>query len=408
MRFLIFTGILLAIDLYAFQAFRSLAQGWPAPVRHIITGVYWSVPAFLLLFILASQAGYAETWPKPFTTFARSFLFIVYFSKLLIASVVLADDLRRAGLWIYEKAAGKEAFDLGRSRFLSNLGLVLGGLPFLTLSYGILRNPYRYKLYRESVQLEDLPEALHGLRIVQISDIHSGSLLYKEPVKAAVELINAQKPDLVFFTGDLVNNVATEMDAFLDVFDKIEARYGVYSVLGNHDYGDYVGWPSPEAKAENMEKLKAVHKRLGWQLLLNENRILSINGAEVAVIGVENYSSHMRFPKHGDLAKACQGAGRVALKLLLSHDPSHWSSQVTSMFKDIHITFSGHTHGMQFGVEIPGFIKWSPIQYVYKEWAGLYRAGKQWLYVNRGLGFLGYPGRVGILPEVTLLELKRY
>lgn len=407
MRFLIFTGFLLALDLYAFQAFRTISQNWSVPLRHTVTALYWSVPVFLLLYIGASQAGYTAGLPKPFTTFARSFLFIAYFSKLLIATVILADDLRRAGLWIYEKTSGKDIFDYSRSRFLSNLGIVLGSLPFLTLSYGILRNPYRYKLYRESLALEDLPEALEGLRIVQISDIHSGSFLYREPVKAAVDLINAQKPDLVFFTGDLVNNVASEMDAFLDIFDKIEARYGVYSVLGNHDYGDYVGWPNAEAKIENFEKLKAVHKRLGWQLLLNEHRILSINGAEVAVIGVENYSSHMRFPKYGDLAKAFEGAGRAALKLLLSHDPSHWSSQVTSLFKDIHITFSGHTHGMQFGVEIPGWVKWSPIQYVYKEWAGLYRSGKQWLYVNRGLGFLGYPGRVGILPEVALLELKR-
>ncbi len=407
MRSFIFLGVLLALDLYAFQAFRTLAQGWSAPLRTVVTALYWSVPALLLLSLLAAQTDYTDDWPKATTTFVRTFLFIAYFSKLLIASVIFADDLRRLALWVYDRVSIKDDFDYSRSRFLSSMGIVLGSIPFLTLSYGILRNPYRYKLHREQAGIEGLPEPLDGLRIVQISDIHSGSFLYREPVKAAVELINAQKPDLVFFTGDLVNNVATEMDAFLDVFDKIEARHGVYSVLGNHDYGDYVAWPSPEAKTENMEKLKAVHRRLGWQLLLNENRVIDINGFEVAVIGVENYSSHLRFPKYGDLARAYEGAERASLKLLLSHDPSHWGTQVTSLFKDIAVTFSGHTHGMQFGVEIPGFIKWSPIQYVYKEWAGLYQAGKQYLYVNRGLGFLGYPGRVGILPEVTLLELKR-
>lgn len=406
MRFLIFVLILLVLDWYAFQAFRTITQQWSATLRNIVTVVYWAAPAILLLYILASQTGSTETWPKPLNTFLRSFLFIVYFSKLLIAAVMLADDIRRASLWVYEKAAGSAPFDYSRSRFLSNFGIILGSIPFITLSYGILRNPYRYKLFRENVVLDDLPEALNGLRIVQISDIHSGSLLYREPVKAAVEMINAQKPDLVFFTGDLVNNVATEMDGFLDIFDKIEARYGVYSIFGNHDYGDYVSWPDAAAKTANLEQLKAVHKRLGWQLLLDENHMLNINGTNVAVIGVQNYSSHLRFPKYGSLEKAYQGAESAALKLLLSHDPSHWSDQVTALFKDIDITFSGHTHGMQFGVEIPGWFKWSPVQYVYKEWAGLYQAGKQFLYVNRGLGFLGYPGRVGILPEVTLLELK--
>ncbi len=407
MRFFIFIGILIAIDLYAFQAFRTLAQGWSAPLRMTMNILYWAVPVLLLLSFAAAQADYSDDTPKAVTTLVRSFLFIAYFSKLLVASMILADDVRRVALWVYEKVSGQEEFNYSRSRFLSSMGIILGSIPFVTLSYGMWRNPYRYKLYREQVRIKNLPERLDGLRIVQISDIHSGSFLYREPVKSAVELINLQKPDLVFFTGDLVNNVASEMDGFLDIFDKIEARYGVYSVLGNHDYGDYVLWSSPEAKVENMEKLKAVHRRLGWQLLLNEHRIVEIEGAQVAVIGVENYSAHMRFPKHGDLAKAVRGAGEAALKLLLSHDPSHWKTQVTTSFRDIAITFSGHTHGMQFGVEIPGWFKWSPIQYVYKEWAGLYREGQQYLYVNRGLGYLGYPGRVGILPEVTLLELKR-
>lgn len=407
MRFIIFIGILLALDVYAFQAFRTLTQGWSAPLRLAMACLYWLVPVVLLLSIGLAQTGFAEYAPKALATLARSFLFIAYLSKFIIASFILADDARRLVLWLYGQVSGKHAFDYSRSRFLSSFGIMLGSIPFLTLTYGMVRNPYRYKLHRVKVRLRHLPPDLEGLRIVQISDIHSGSFLYKEPVKAAVELINAQKPDLVLFTGDLVNNTADEMTSFLDVFDKIEARYGVYSVLGNHDYGDYVPWPSPEAKAANLERLKQVHAQLGWNLLLNENRMLSIGDSHVAIIGVENYSTHLRFPKYGDLAKAWQGTQSADLKILLSHDPSHWHGQVTSQFQDIDLTFSGHTHGMQFGVEIPGFIKWSPVQYVYKEWAGLYQHGQQYLYVNRGLGYLGYPGRVGILPEVTLMELER-
>jgi predicted MPP superfamily phosphohydrolase len=280
-------------------------------------------------------------------------------------------------------------------------------VPFVSLTYGLLRNPYRYKVFRENLALKNLPEALSGLRIIQISDIHSGSFTFKEPVREAVSLINQLKPDLVFFTGDLVNNKADEMDDFMDVFDKIESRLGVFSIFGNHDYGDYVQWPSEQHKQANLDKLKAIHRALGWTLLTNENRILEVNGANLAIIGVENYSTHLRFPKYGDLNKAKEGTKGADIKLLLSHDPSHWNGQILPDHKDIAVTFSGHTHGMQFGIEIPGFLKWSPIQYVYKQWAGLYQSGDQYLYVNRGLGFLGYPGRVGILPEITCIDLEK-
>jgi predicted MPP superfamily phosphohydrolase len=250
-----------------------------------------------------------------------------------------------------------------------------------------------------------LPEALSGLKIVQISDIHSGSFLYPESVQKAVEIINQQHADLIFFTGDLVNNTADEVIPLLPILSKIKATYGVFSILGNHDYGDYVRWDSPEKKQENLNQLKRYHKELGWQLLTNANRIVSIHGKQIGIVGVENYSTHMRFPKYGNLQASFSGIENTHLKLLLSHDPSHWAHEVITQFKDIAITFSGHTHGFQFGVEIPGIIQWSPIQYVYKQWAGLYKNGNQMLYVNRGLGHLGYPGRVGILPEITLIEL---
>ncbi len=406
MRTLFFLTILLALDIYGFQAFRYLVQNWSVTARNIMYGVYWAIPVLAIGTLIVVNTVDVSDWNTNFKTYWRTFIFIAYISKLPLVSVLLIDDLRRGVLWVVNQFSGGGSIDLSRSKFLTRTAVVLGALPFTSLLYGMIRNPYRYKRYGETVALKKLPATLDGLKIIQISDIHSGSFTFKEPVKQAIDMINAEKPDLVFFTGDLVNNVATEMEPYVDIFDKIEAKYGVYSVLGNHDYGDYERWPSPEAKVENLERLKNTHKRLGWDLLLNEHRHIDINGERVAVIGVENYSMQLRFPKYGDLEKACENCGPAALKLLLSHDPSHWEGQVIKDQPDIDITFSGHTHGMQFGVEIPGWVRWSPIQYVYKQWAGLYQKGEQYLYVNRGLGFLGYPGRVGILPEIAVLELK--
>ena len=407
MRLLILVILLLVFDGYAFMAIRTLVQNWQPSLRYLLYGIYWAVPVLLLTWMLGSDAGWFEHWPKSTVTVVRTLFFIIYISKMLVAAVMLVDDLRRLIGWSAAQLGSGVKFSPGRSRFLAQVGLMLGAVPFFSLIYGMVRNPYRYRLFREKVHIPGLPDALQGLKIVQISDIHSGSFLHKEPVRNAVDLINAQEPDLVFFTGDLVNNKAEEAQPFVDVFDKINARYGAYSVLGNHDYGDYVRWGSDAEKVANMELLKNTHRRIGWDLLLNEHRTLEVNGAKVAVIGVENYSTHLRFPKYGDLKQATEGLGMADLKLLLSHDPSHWESEVTADYQDIAITFSGHTHGMQFGVEIPGWIKWSPIKYVYKQWAGLYQSGRQFLYVNRGLGYLGYPGRVGILPEVTLIELQK-
>lgn len=405
MRFLPLFVILLLLDLYTFQAFRVITQHWSDSARWILYAFFWSIPLIAFGGLVLATNYDVSRWNKHLFTIFRAFMFIAYFSKFLIAALLFADDIRRGGMRLYELFAGNQDFDYSRSVFLSQLGLAIGSIPFLSLTYGILRNPYRYKVFRQKVQLDRLPKALKGLRIVQISDIHSGSFTFKEPVKRAIELINEQKPDLVFFTGDLVNNTASEMEDFIDVFDKIEAKHGVYSVLGNHDYGDYVRWDSIEDKRQNLENLKNIHRKMGWDILINENRLLDINGEKVAVIGVENYSAHPRFPKYGDLSKAYQGTTDARLKLLLSHDPTHWKDQVIKDYQDIDITFSGHTHGMQFGVEIPGWIKWSPVQYVYKQWAGLYQEGGQYLYVNRGLGFLAYPGRVGILPEITVIDL---
>ncbi len=406
MRFIFVLLILFFFDLYVFQAFRMLAETWSASTRMLLYIIYWLLPLLAILLMTIPVADPAPGWFKQVYSLLRAIVIIAYFSKLLIGSFLFIDDLRRMTVYAMERWNGEAIFNNSRSKFLVNAGLALGSIPFFSLTYGMLFNQYRYKLYRQKLSLQKLPDALKGLRIVQISDIHSGSFTFREPLQKAIDLINQQKPDLVFFTGDLVNNVATEMRPFIDIFKQIDAKYGVYSILGNHDYGDYVQWPDRQSKQQNLDHLKAIHGELGWDLLLNENRMVDIGGEKVAVIGVENYSAHPRFPKHGDLQTAHTGTESASLKLLLSHDPSHWKDQVIQQFKDIAITFSGHTHGMQFGVEIPGWIKWSPIQYVYKEWAGLYRQEDQFLYVNRGFGFLGYPGRVGILPEITLLELE--
>ncbi len=407
MRLFFWIVAILLFDWYVFQAFKIIIHGWTTPLKIAVQVLYWLAPLITIAFLISSNFSDTNTWNKNVFVFLRTFVFIVYFSKFLIAGVLLIDDFRRLLTWGYQALSADNRFDAGRSKFLSQVALFLGSVPFLSLTYGLLRNPYRYTVFREKLALKNLPEALSGLRIIQISDIHSGSFTFKEPVREAIALINKLKPDLVFFTGDLVNNKADEMDDFMDVFDKIEARLGVYSIFGNHDYGDYVQWPSEKHKQDNLDKLKSIHRSLGWNLLTNENRMLDVNGANIAVIGVENYSTHLRFPKYGDLKKATQGTEGADLKLLLSHDPSHWNGQVLTDYKDIAITFSGHTHGMQFGIEVPGFLKWSPIQYVYKQWAGMYQSGDQYLYVNRGLGFLGYPGRVGILPEITCLDLTK-
>jgi predicted MPP superfamily phosphohydrolase len=249
-----------------------------------------------------------------------------------------------------------------------------------------------------------LPKAFDGIRIAQLSDIHTGSFHNKQAVKNGVDLLIDEKPDMVFFTGDLVNNETKEVRDYIDVFSKVKAPLGVFSSTGNHDYGDYRNWSSPSAKQKNFEDLKKAHKNMGWDLLLNENRALRVDGDEISIIGVENWGAG-RFSKYGDLKRAYEGAEETPFKILLSHDPSHWDAQIRKEFKDIDLTLSGHTHGFQFGVEI-GNLKWSPSQYIYKQWAGLYSEEDQYIYVNRGFGYIGYPGRIGILPEITILELQ--
>lgn len=408
MRIILFIVFLLLLDGYVYQPFQASIQSTGKSLRLILQIIYWSIPAISILFLVLYQAGYAHWLPgNNGRSVLSAMLVLAYVCKVLVLPFIFFDDFRRSILFLVSWWQEPTPHMPSRSRFLSTLGLTAGLLPFSMLLYGMWRNPYRYKTHHALIPVAGLPSDLEGLRIVQISDIHSGSFTLTEPVENAIRMVNDLSPDVVCFTGDLVNNQAAEMAPFIKMFSGIQSRYGVYSILGNHDYGDYHRWPDTESKKANFELLMDTHRQMGWDLLLNEHRILQIGQEKLAILGVENYSAHPRFHQYGDLNKAIVGTENVPFKLLLSHDPSHWDAQVVDRNKEIFLTLSGHTHGMQFGIEIPGWLKWSPIQYMYKQWAGLYSKGEQYLYVNRGLGFLGYPGRVGILPEITLLELTR-
>ncbi|MCB0687928.1 MAG: metallophosphoesterase [Saprospiraceae bacterium] len=404
MRLIILLFLLVGIDYYAFQAVKISGVAWPKSFQLVFNALYIFSSVYAYFYIISSATNLVDWRVTKAGQYLRALVFIIFASKFVISLFLGVDDLRRAITWIVNQFSSPKDFSLSRSRFLSQLGVLAGAIPMISLTYGMWRNPYRYQIHNHRVGINNLAKGLTGFRIVQISDIHSGTFTSKEPLKNAIRIINDLKADIVLFTGDMVNNVAQEMKPYMDVFSGIEAKYGVYSVLGNHDYGDYHQWRSLEEKQANFRELIDIHDKLGWDLLRNEHRMLAVEAHKVAVIGVENSSASPRFQNYGDLKKAYQGTEEADLKLLLSHDPSHWDAEVQS-FEDIALTFSGHTHGFQFGIEIPGWLKWSPSKYVYKQWAGLYTTGTQHLYVNRGFGMLGYPGRVGILPEITCIDL---
>jgi predicted MPP superfamily phosphohydrolase len=408
---IIFLSLMLLLDIYVFQSIKIVTNTSSVRTRNLVVFSYWTVVGLsvisFLLFVYTPQ----DFFGKKIRVYLFAMVIGFFLAKLLAATFFVIDDIRRIIQWIFSKAVASpsvtqsaEGDDLSRSVFLSWMGLIAGSSLFGTLVYGF-GNKYNYKVVKHKLSFDNLPSSFKGLKIIHISDIHTGSLLDKEAVEKGIKMILEQKPDVVFFTGDLVNDRATEMEGYMELFSKITAPMGVYSSLGNHDYGDYVQWPQDGiSKEQNLENLKKVHAELGWRLLLNEHIVLEKNNEKIAVLGVENWSSKIRFPKYGKLENAYKGSDAYPFKILLSHDPSHWDAQVRTDYNDIDLMLSGHTHGMQFGVEIPG-IKWSPVQYVYKEWAGLYETGNNKLYVNRGFGFLGYPGRVGVMPEITVLEL---
>ena len=406
MRLLFFITILFLLDFYIAQAVLGLFDANNLVGANSFRIIYWLVPLLVIVFLgistkmIQSGKSLASWWRT-----AGSFVIILYLGKFLTAIGLLLSDFLCFLIGITRNLMGYNTMTNIRPVETVVICLLLGGIPAILLIYGMFRNKYRYRIFREKVKIANLPAQLKGLKIVQISDIHAGSFTAIEPVLAGVNKIIGEAPDLFFFTGDLVNTVAEEIKPFIPVFSKIKARYGVYSIMGNHDYGDYARWPNAEAKAQNRSALEAAHSALGWKLLNNENEMIDIDGASVAIIGVENFSANRRFSRYGDLKTASAGTQGADLRVCLSHDPSHWSHEILSDYPKIELTLSGHTHGGQFGIELFDW-KWSPVQYFYKYWAGLYQQANQYLYVNRGFGFLGYPGRVGILPEITVLELE--
>jgi predicted MPP superfamily phosphohydrolase len=406
----IFIIIILLIDLYVFQAVKLTVQTTTPKIKFTVYGLYWAVSAVVVVTLALLPYLNLDNWPKSFRTYWMAIIIGLFLSKALTVIFLVADDLRRLLQWgggklFYQYVQGEpfKGAGISRSVFMSWLGLAVGGGLMAAMMYGFV-NKYRYQLKKVKLNFPNLPEAFKGLKLVHISDVHSGSFSDKKAVEQGVKMIMAQEADLILFTGDLVNDHASEMNDYTEVFARLNAPLGVFSTLGNHDYGDYRRWSSEEEKKQNLERLKQLQANMGWRLLMNEHVVLEKQGQQIALLGIENWGAKANFPKYGKLHEAYAGAEKYPFKILMSHDPSHWDAQVRPEYSDIDLTLSGHTHGMQFGVELPGF-KWSPVQYVYKQWAGLYEEDKQKLYINRGYGFIGYPGRIGILPEITLIEL---
>lgn len=402
--------VIFLLDLYVFQALKTVSQQGSERGRQAIFITYWVVSFFTIATMLSFPYLQFLQTSKVFRNYVFAILIGLFLAKLIGSLFFVADDIRRGALLLMNKIfplsgaqyMGPEGQGIPRSTFLSWLGLGLGGTLFGTLLFGF-GNKYNYQIKKIKLSFKNLPEAFKGMRMVHISDIHSGSFQDIRAVNKGIDLILKQQPDLIVFTGDLVNDRAAEMEPYQNSFGRLTAPLGVFSTLGNHDYGDYVQWPTAQAKLDNLEALKKVHANMGWRLLMNEHVVLEKNGEKIALLGIENWGAKARFPKYGKMDLAYPGTENIPFKILLSHDPSHWDAQILPEYPGIDLMLSGHTHGMQFGLENPYF-KWSPVQWMYKQWAGLYEQGAQKLYVNRGYGFIGYPGRVGILPEITVIE----
>ncbi len=403
LRWVIFIIVYILITIYGFQGIKTVTKSyWVYYLFFAIALIV--VGNFLFQFLSSSEGRVLD----PSKSYAFGFLLAFMSFGLVIIPILLGEDIIRFILGLYDKlVTTKESFYLpSRRKFISQVALGLAAIPFTSLLYGMYRGKYRFRVLNYTLHFEDLPEAFDGYRITQISDIHSGSFDNKEKIEYGVNLIKEQKSDVILFTGDMVNNKSSEMKDWKVLFGSLKAKDGVFSVLGNHDYGDYVDWPTPAAKAQNLADLADLQREMGYDLLLNESRFIQRNGQRIAIVGVENWGKG-GFKKAGDLKKAAQNVDAKDFKILMSHDPSHWEEQVIQDDYHYHLTLSGHTHGMQFGIEIPGWIKWSPVKWRYKYWAGVYKEMGQYINVNRGFGYLGYPGRVGIWPEITVIELKK-
>ena len=402
-RWIVFLIFVIILEIYAFQAFKTLIKSKWFFVFYYVTS------AIALIYIIYQLYHFDRSVGQtPKTMMTMGLLLLLYVPKLLLTIILFGEDIVRffAGLFGVITKSGSESFLPERRRFVSQIALGIAAIPFASFLYGITIGKYNYKVIRQTLFFPDLPDAFDGTTITHISDVHSGSFDDAEKIQYAIDLINEQNSDMVLFTGDIVNTHAIEMDPWINTFKGIHnPKYGKFSVLGNHDYGEYVDWPSKQDKARNFENIKAIHDKIDFKLLLNEHVKIKKDNQELAIVGVENWGR--KFGERGDLNLASKGLSKEDFKIVMSHDPSHWDEKIQHDDNHYHLTLSGHTHGLQFGIEIPGWIKWSPVQYVYKQWAGLYENAGRYIYVNRGFGFHAYPGRVGIMPEITVIELKK-
>ncbi len=403
-RWIIFIAIYILLGFYSLQAIKT-ASRYPWTYYAFIIISLLILGNFIYQFTWGAAEGRVLSRPK---SYAFGFLTAIITFQLITIMFLFSEDIFRFLTATYQRLFGTtQEFSLpARRRFLSLVALGLGAIPFGALLYGMYRGKYNFKVLKYVLEFDDLPDAFDGYQITQISDVHSGSFDNREKITYGIDLINKQESDVIFFTGDMVNNKAAEMEPWADLFTQLDAKDGKFSILGNHDYGDYVPWDSEELKSQNLEDLKRIQKEMGFQLLMNESKFLEKGAERLALVGVENWGRG-GFKKAGDLKKATNGVKADDFKILLSHDPSHWEDIVIDDEYHYHLTLSGHTHGMQFGIEIPGVIKWSPVKWRYKYWAGIYKEKEQFINVNRGFGFIGYPGRVGIWPEISVITLKK-
>jgi predicted MPP superfamily phosphohydrolase len=402
-RLIILFVIIAIVELYAFQVIKTVTKSkW-------ILIVYAVISVAAIVFITYELMKFDRSVGQTKATLITlGLLLLLLLPKLVLTFVLLLEDVTRIliGTVTHFMGHNSDSFLPERRKFVSQVAIGLAAVPFLSLIYGMTIGKYNYKVIRQTLFFPDLPDAFEGFKITQISDVHSGSFDDEDKIRYAIDLINEQEADLLLFTGDIVNAKADEMHPWIDIFKGIKKHeYGKYSILGNHDYGAYLDWKSEKAKAENFVAIKDLHRQIDFKLMLNENVKIKKGKDEIALIGVENWGKH--FGEFGDIDKATENVTATDFKILMSHDPSHWEYIVKRHPKNIQLTLSGHTHGMQFGIEIPGYFKWSLAKYIYKQWAGLYEEFGRYVYVNRGFGFHAYPGRVGIMPEITVFELKK-
>jgi len=408
-----FLLIYLILNLYLWSWVREQLRKSKAFFRIFFSILFWLPVVFLVCLVIFGFIQSYSLWNIFLKTEVVSLFLIAFLSTFFPIAGMLITDLIRFLTWVNSIIKGKSVnafLNLKRSKWIMQISYCLGIVLFFTLLAGMIFWKNDFRVREQHVELPSLPAQFIGFRIVQISDIHLGSWLSKEKLSDAMGLINSLNPDLIIFTGDMFNYCTADGNGFLKILQQLRATMGIYAILGNHDYGDYMRWPNKQAKAENMKDLEVWYRTLGWHLLRNENVILRKSGDSIALIGVENWGSTRRFQRLGDIRKAMKGTEKMNIQILLSHDPTHWDQIISSKYPEIDLTFSGHTHGGQFGIDLPGF-HWSPIQLTYKHWCGLYKNSHsnqpQYLYVNQGLGTIGYSGRVGILPEISLVILEQ-